>query len=117
MLLQTTVQDRIIEVVRRVGGKTATSLTGIDMTPSGEPNRLRDALAAVLPAQVIVTGTLERRLLLTEHPDHRAWTAADLSGQPHHSRFWPPWARAAIDLDEDTNWISTAASAQLGCAD
>jgi hypothetical protein len=45
MFLQTTVQDRIIEVVRRVGGKTATSLTGIDMTPSGEPNRLRDALA------------------------------------------------------------------------
>ncbi len=114
MLLQTTVQDRIIEVVRRVGGKTAASLTGIDMTPTGEPNRLRDALAAVLPARVIVTGTLERRLLLTEHSDHQVWTAADLSGQPHHSRSWPPWAHAAIDLDEDTSWISTARISSAG---
>lgn len=114
MLLQTTVQDRIIEVVRRVGGKTAASLTDIDMTPTGEPNRLRDALAAVLPARVIVTGTLERRLLLTEHPDHQVWTVADLSGQPHHSRSWPLWTRAAIDLDEATSWISTARISPAG---
>jgi hypothetical protein len=68
MLIQTTVQDRIIEVVRRVGGKTASSLTGIDKTPIGEPNWLRDALAAVLPARVIVTGTLERRVTAHRAP-------------------------------------------------
>ena len=68
MLLQTTAQDRIIEVVRRVGGTTAASLTGIDMTSTGEPNRLCDALAAVLPARVIVTGTLSAGYWLAEHP-------------------------------------------------
>lgn len=112
MLLQTTIQDRIIEVVRRAGGEAASNLIG--MIPTDEPNRLRDALATVLPARVIVAGTLERRLLLAEHPELQVWIAADLSGEPHHSRPWPLWARAAIDLNEDTSWISTARISSAG---
>lgn len=108
MFVQTAVQDRIIEVVRRLGGNTADGLAAIDATPVDEPNRLCDGLAAVLPARVIVTGTLERRLMLAEHADRQVWTVADLSGQPHYSRSWPLWARAAIDLEEELSWISTA---------
>jgi hypothetical protein len=55
----TTVHDRIVEVVRRLGGDTNVCRTTIEVIPASEPNRLADALAAIVPARAILTGTLK----------------------------------------------------------
>ncbi|MBV9140254.1 MAG: hypothetical protein JO115_04960 [Pseudonocardiales bacterium] len=84
----TTVHDRIVEVVRRLGGDTNVCCTTIEVIPASEPNRLADALAAIVPARIILTSTLERRLLLAKHHGAVGWTVADLAGQPHRTRVW-----------------------------
>jgi B12 binding domain/Radical SAM superfamily len=79
--------------------------------PAAEPNRLRQTMIDVLrgyAARVVVTGTLERRLLALEHPVRSLWTMADLSGAAHAERDWPAWARAGIRLTDPDNWISSA---------
>ncbi|MBV9139674.1 MAG: hypothetical protein JO115_01910 [Pseudonocardiales bacterium] len=65
-------------------------------------------LSAISPAQVIVTGTLDRRLLLLQNTGGDRWMAADLSGQPHQTRTWPAWASPAIHLNAPESWLSTA---------
>ncbi|MBV9013795.1 MAG: hypothetical protein JO272_17450 [Pseudonocardiales bacterium] len=104
----TTVHDRIVEVVRRLGGDTNVCRTTIEVIPASEPHRLADALAVIVPARAILTSTLERRLLLAEHRDAAGWTVADLAGHPHRTRAWPPWAATAIEFDNPSDWISTA---------
>lgn len=56
--------DRILDVARRLGGDIGTCNETIRAIPAAEPTRIRAALRTVLPAQVVVTATLERRLLL-----------------------------------------------------
>lgn len=109
-----TVHDRIVEVVRRLGGDTNVCRSTIEAIPASEPNRLADALAAIVPARAILTSTLERRLLFTEHHGAVGWTVADLAGQPHRTRAWPPWAATAIGLDDPSSWISTANISMAG---
>ncbi|MBV9730951.1 MAG: hypothetical protein JO309_16400 [Pseudonocardiales bacterium] len=104
----TTVHDRIVEVVRRLGSDADVCRTTIEVIPASEPNRLADALAAIVPARTILTSTIERRLLLAEHHGAIGWTVADLAGQPHRTRAWPPWAATAIEFDDLSSWISTA---------
>lgn len=106
--IPTRYQDRIIEVVRHVGGDIDTCRDTISAIQAAEPTRLQAALDTVTPAQVVVTGTLDRRLLLAQHPEHDRWTVADLAGQPHHTRNWPPWTRTALEITDTSNWISTA---------
>ncbi len=86
----------------------ASVLAGI---PTTEPNRLRDALVDVLGSsagRVVLTGTLEQRLLAVEHPDGGEWTLADLSGTPHDRRNWPEWACTGIRLTNPCSWLSSA---------
>lgn len=64
--------------------------------PATEPTRLHAALSTVLPAQVILADTLERRLLLGQHAERDQWTVADLAGQVHRTRAWPSWVPAAM---------------------
>lgn len=109
-----TVEDRVVEVVRYLGGDYRTCRTAIASVSAAEPHRLREALSAVLPASAVVAGTLERRLLFAEHPDHRVWLVADLSGHPHYTRWWPSWARTEIDLTDDTGWLSEARISATG---
>jgi len=106
--IPTSYQDRIIEVARHVGGDIDTCRDAISAIPAAEPTRLETALGTVLPAQVVVTGTLDRRLLLAQHPERDQWTVADLAGRPHHTRSWPPWARTSIQVADTSSWISTA---------
>ncbi|WP_228004600.1 radical SAM protein [Amycolatopsis sp. YIM 10] len=75
-----------------------------------EPDAIRAAVqTCVGPDQlVVVTGTLDRRLVLIEHDDGQTWTAADLSGQPHNSRKWPQWTQNHVSLAEPDQWLSTA---------
>ncbi|WP_406279181.1 hypothetical protein OH799_11530 [Nocardia sp. NBC_00881] len=75
-----------------------------------DPQALGDALRGCVGADpmVVVTGTLDRRLVLIEHHDGRTWTAADLSGQPHSTRSWPAWTRGNVLVEQPSGWLSTA---------
>jgi hypothetical protein len=101
-------RDRIIDAVAHAGGDPTRCQTVVEAIPPAEPTRLQAALQRVLPAQVIVAGTLERRLLLAQHPDRDRWTVADLAGEPHDTRRWPTWAHTNIDIDDMSSWVSTA---------
>lgn len=72
-----------------------------------EPMTLARMLAAASGNQVIVTGTLDRRLLLLEDPEGR-WVVADLSGLPHASRHWPSWAVGHLCLEHPDSWLTSA---------
>jgi len=74
------------------------------------PNRLRDHLERIHCGSVggvLVTGTLDRRLVLVERPDS-SWLVADLSGQPHATRRWPGWLDGHLELTEPESWLSPA---------
>jgi radical SAM superfamily enzyme YgiQ (UPF0313 family) len=58
-------------------------------------------------SRVRVTGTLDRRLVLIERPDH-GWLLADLSGRSHVTRSWPGWAVEHIQIQQPHTWLSTA---------
>ncbi|SDD68867.1 hypothetical protein SAMN05216174_115153 [Actinokineospora iranica] len=58
-------------------------------TQLAEPERVLDAVRACTSnRKVVVTGALDRRLVLIEHETHAEWTIADLSGQPLVTRVW-----------------------------
>lgn len=74
------------------------------------PNRLRDHLERIAcgsVGRVLVTGTLDRRLVLVERTDS-SWLVADLSGQPHATRRWPGWLDGHLELTEPESWLSPA---------
>lgn len=74
-----------------------------------EPAAIRTALVALVDqgCRVVVTGTLDRRLVLIEN-QFESWTAADLSGRPHRSRAWPAWTAGHLDVAELGRWLSLA---------
>ncbi|MFD8560645.1 B12-binding domain-containing radical SAM protein [Streptosporangium canum] len=77
--------------------------------PRSQPNALRDAAARLLPSHdVVLTGTLERRLLAASTGRPGTWLLADLSGQPHTTRPWPDWAAQQVRLQTPGAWISHA---------
>ncbi|MGH3328711.1 MAG: B12-binding domain-containing radical SAM protein [Streptomycetales bacterium] len=73
-----------------------------------DPGALAEALRQSLGARVIVTGTLDRRLVFVENVGRAGWTVADLSGASHVSREWPSWADDAVTLDRPSSWLSEA---------
>jgi len=74
-----------------------------------DPAALTGALASRLPGRFSLTGTLDRRLLVAERtPARGGWTVADLSGQPHATRDWPPWTSTHIAIGDPDRWLSTA---------
>lgn len=74
-----------------------------------DPTEVHNALTAAIGPErrVVVTGTLDRRLVLIENPVG-SWTVADLSGQPHHTRTWPAWTHGQLHVAEPERWLSTA---------
>ncbi|GAA2720274.1 hypothetical protein GCM10010315_40240 [Streptomyces luteosporeus] len=58
--------------------------------------------------QIHVAGTLDRRLVLIQRPDH-SWIIADLSGLAHSTRSWPAWTDGHVSIDTPGTWLSTAA--------
>jgi hypothetical protein len=75
-----------------------------------DPPQLRRLLENRLGAEVrriLITGTLDRRLLLLES-DPDSWIAADLSGEPHGSRQWPYWFEGHLSLHHRDRWLSPA---------
>jgi hypothetical protein len=62
----------------------------------------------------LVTGTVDRRLVVLEDPRHEDWVVADLSGQPLRTRFWPAWTRQYLRIVDPTHWWSSAAFSAEG---
>ncbi len=80
--------------------------------PLVDPNQLRAVLAGTLEVaadRVVVTGTLDRRLIALHPTGDPLWRLADLSGQPHRTRDWPSWAQHGIQLTRPDRWLSPAA--------
>nr|WSX75834.1 radical SAM protein [Streptomyces sp. NBC_00899] len=69
--------------------------------------RLQALLGQASGDKVIVSGTLERRLLLLQAPGG-GWVAADLSGLPHAARAWPRWVEDHLRLERPDSWLSWA---------
>ncbi len=106
--LDTTAAGGVAAVAARIGHllnqipDSADSEEFFDAPLLADPNRLRETLSAVLPARVIVAGTVDRWLVCVEHPaPEGGWKVADLSGQPHTTRCWPRWAREEISLADE----------------
>ncbi|WP_083960013.1 radical SAM protein [Streptoalloteichus hindustanus] len=80
-----------------------------------EPDRIHASLVELLGHNhaVIVSGTLDRRLVFVENPSG-VWTVADLSGKPHSTRQWPAWTREHLELHTPESWLSTARLSEEG---
>lgn len=100
--------DRLLLAVAHATGRapdTATPLSTVTLT---DPHQVHAALADHLGQDhtIVVTGALDRRLVLIENPAG-AWTAADLSGQAHGSRTWPGWTDGRLTITDPDTWLST----------
>lgn len=75
-----------------------------------EPGVVHSALTDCLGGTrtVVVTGTVDRRLVLIEHEVGGWWTAADLSGRAHGSRTWPDWTKDHLTIADPDSWLSRA---------
>lgn len=103
-------RDRLARVVAAATGVVAPPGSAVWQVSLAEPGQLRATLADILGDDhtVVVTGTLDRRLVLVEAKSTGTWTVADLSGQPHHTRTWPAWATDRLTIDDPDSWLSTA---------
>lgn len=97
-------RDRLLFAAEHATGATA----DIGAARLTNPSALSEALQQSLGVRAIVTGTLDRRLVFIENADRAGWTVADLSGAPHKTREWAPWAEAALTLDRPFSWVSRA---------
>ncbi|WP_233226308.1 B12-binding domain-containing radical SAM protein [Amycolatopsis sp. CA-126428] len=104
-------RDRLLHAVAYATGTAPAVGAPLWSVPLAEPAAVHSALTDYLPAGrvVVVTGTLDRRLVLIENEAGGSWTVADLSGQPHSSRVWPQWATGHIDVAAPDSWLSSAA--------
>lgn len=102
--------DRLQQLVAHTDEGGPAARNALCSAVSADPDSLRRALVDVVgPGRtIIVTGTLDRRLVLIEQEPGGSWTAADLSGLPHRSRAWPSWTSGHLTLAEPDSWLSTA---------
>src|SRR5215475_6144756 len=110
---------RIMTAIGRLRpAPTPVDTAALAAVPLAEPNRLRDDIQTIVGDQtvrVVVTGTLERRLLGLQQLGGPARTFADLSGAPHCDRDWPAWAKAGIRFAEPDCWLSSAEVSDAAC--
>jgi hypothetical protein len=101
--------DLLLHAVGTITSLSAERHELVRAIPLTQPNRIRRTLQDLLPGrQVVLTGTLERRLLGVSTGDDETWLLADLSGQSHATRCWPHWAQRDIHLHSPHQWISRA---------
>jgi B12 binding domain len=101
---------RLVQTISHATGTVPTVDTGPWSVPLAQPDRVHDAIGECVGGRtVVVTGTLDRRLVLIEHePGGETWTAADLSGQAHNTRSWPAWTAEHLTLRDPDDWLSHA---------
>jgi hypothetical protein len=100
--------DRLLYACAHATGSIP-SPRGLSTVALEDPNAVRAALTSAVGEErtVVVTGTLDRRLVLVQQPSG-SWTAADLSGQPHRSRVWPAWTTGHVEVADRDSWLSSA---------
>jgi hypothetical protein len=103
-------RERLLYTVANAVGDVPALDSPLWSLPLAQPLDIRDALADYLGGMrtVVVTGVLDRRLVLLEHASGNGWTAADLSGQPHASRAWPDWTSGHLAIADPAGWLSPA---------
>lgn len=102
-------RDLLVQAITHATGEMPTVGSAVWKAPLAQPDRIHAALRECVDGRtVVVTGTLDRRLVLIEHEPGGTWTAADLSGQPHGTRAWPGWAEANLEISDPDSWLSTA---------
>lgn len=111
--LDITPHDRLVDTVERCTDR-AVSSSELRRLPLEQPHVIRRVLENLLPGRVVVTGTIERRLLLIEHGHGQRWMAADLSGEAHATRRWPGWAADHLMLEAPNSWLSPVAIDEQG---
>lgn len=109
-------RDRLLLTVAHATGTAPELGASVWSALLTEPEAMRNALVecAGPDRAVVVTGTLDRRLVMIEHDDGQSWTVADLSGQPHSSRVWPQWTHGHVSLTEPDGWLSAASISPEG---
>lgn len=101
--------DRAIRTVAHAGGEPPALDHDGWMLALTRPARLGEAISAGLAGRrVMVTGTLDRRLVLIEHACGDRWSIADLSGRPHGTRRWPAWTAGRLSIADPSRWLSQA---------
>ncbi|MEU9836302.1 hypothetical protein AB0D67_32605 [Streptosporangium sp. NPDC048047] len=101
--------DRLLTAVRALVPVSAEQESALRAIPYSQPNPLARAVADLLPGRrVVLTGTLEQRLLAISSPGPGPWLLASLDRLPHTARTWPAWAREHLTLHTPTKWISEA---------
>ncbi|MBV8932215.1 MAG: radical SAM protein, partial [Kutzneria sp.] len=108
-------RERLLFAVAHATGDAPALNSPLWSLALARPQDIRDALTDYLGGTrtVVVTGALDRRLVLIEQADGD-WTAADLSGQPHHTRAWPAWTAGHLRIADPTGWLSSAAITDEG---
>ncbi len=103
-------RERLMYAVAHVIGAVPALDSPLRSLSLAQPQAIRDALADHLghTHAVVVTGTLDRRLVMVEHARGGGWTAADLSGQSHASRTWPGWTSGHLAIADSAGWLSRA---------
>ncbi|MGH3939912.1 MAG: radical SAM protein [Pseudonocardiaceae bacterium] len=109
-------RDRLLYAVACATGMVPDLGARLWSVPLTEPASVYSALVDFLcnTRTVVVTGTLDRRLILIEHEAGEAWTAADLSGLSHNSRVWPVWTHGHLAISEPGSWLSRVEITQAG---
>lgn len=111
--LRLSARDRLIRAVEHVTGAMPTVGSAVWSASLAQPDQLQAELRGCVDGRtVVVTGTLDRRLVLIEHEPSGCstgcWAVADLSGQPHSTREWPAWVGEHITLSDPDSWLSAA---------
>jgi hypothetical protein len=111
-------RERLLYAVAHATGDAPPLDSPLWSLPLTQPSTLHAALVDHLGGDrhAIVTGTLDRRLLLLgpKGGGDDGWTAADLSGQPHGTRTWPDWTADDLTITNPAEWLSTAVLTAAG---
>lgn len=105
-------RERLRYAVAHATGEVPAVDSPLWSLPLTQPRDIRSAVADYLGGTrtVVVSGTLDRRLVLIEHDTGGGdgWTAADLAGQPHALRPWPDWTTDHLTVQDPSGWLSRA---------
>lgn len=100
---------RLLSAVTHTLGRDVGATPDLESVSLAEPAAVSEALGRYLPGRFVVSGTIERRLLLAERPNSPTWTVAELSGAPLGEREWPAWTEGRLRVDQPDAAISTTA--------
>jgi hypothetical protein len=99
--------DNLLRAIHHASGRDLADLPTACRSFPEQPVRVAEALGGVLTDTCIVTGTINRRLLIVRRTHRPGWTFADLSGRPLAAYPWPAWSRTHMSVDAPWEWLSS----------